>query len=161
MQCVINRQFVMPTLWMASKIFRRLTQGLFVEQSGIKHVKSIMNVNENVVLIPQYRSYADFFVLLYTLAFHDIELPFVVGNMEDAPDIPFINSLFKNSGYIKTRRSRDQSMQESFLTQAVIGEILNSDRLLVMMQNEERIKIGRFTKPTVSDISIEWLLQAF
>ena len=30
-----------------------------------------------------------------------------------------------------------------------------------MFQNDERMKLGRFTQPTVSDISIEWLMQAY
>jgi len=52
-------------------------------------------------------------------------------------------------------------MQESYVTQAVIREILLSEPLLVMFQNDERMRSGRFTQPTVSDISIEWICQAY
>ena len=81
-----------------------------MEQSGIKNIKGLMNKNERVVLVPQYKSFADFFVLMYALAHHGIELPFCVGNLEDTPHIPMINMLLKGSGYIKARRSRDQSI---------------------------------------------------
>ena len=30
-----------------------------------------------------------------------------------------------------------------------------------MFQNDERMRRGRFSQPTISDISIEWLLQAY
>ena len=30
-----------------------------------------------------------------------------------------------------------------------------------MFQNEARMKTGKFNRPTVPDISVEWLLQAF
>ena len=52
-------------------------------------------------------------------------------------------------------------MQESYINQALIREIISSEQLLVMFQNDERMRSGRFTQPTVSDISIEWLLQAY
>jgi len=161
MRATIERKFVAPFLWTAGKIFRSVSSGLFVEQSGIKEIKSLMNQNERVVLVPQYKSFADFFILMYTLAYHGIEMPFCIGNMEDTPHIRLIDTLLKGSGYIMARRSRDQSIQESYLTQALVREILNTDKLLVMFQNDERMKSGRFTQPTVGDISVEWLMQAY
>ena len=89
---------------------------------------------------------------------HDIELPLTVGNMEDTPRVRFIDMLLKGVGYIHARRSRDQSMQEGYITQAIIREILSSEKLLVMFQNEERMRSGRVNQPTVSDISVEWLM---
>lgn len=125
MQCVIEKRYVLPTLFYSSKLFRKLCQGLFVEQSGIETVKKLMNMNERVVLLPQYRSFADLFIMLYTLSKHNIQLPYSVGNKEDTPRVTFIDVLLKRIGYIHARRSRDQSMQESYLTQAVIREILS------------------------------------
>ena len=43
----------------------------------------------------------------------------------------------------------------------MIREILSTDKLLIMFQNDERMRSGRFIEPTVSDISIEWLMQAY
>jgi len=68
-----------------------------------------------------------------------------VGNLEDTPRVRAVDSLLKGIGYIHARRSRDQSMQESYVTQAVIREILLSEPLLVMFQNDERMRSGRFT----------------
>lgn len=116
MNCSIDQRFVAPILYSFIKILRQLSQGLFVEQSGIKHIKRLMDKNERVVLVPHYKSFADFFILLHTLAVYNIELPFCVGNMEDTPHIRFIDALLRGSGYILARRSRDQSLQESYLT---------------------------------------------
>lgn len=43
MQCTIDKRFFSPLIWSASKIFRSLSQGLFVELSGIKAIKGLMN----------------------------------------------------------------------------------------------------------------------
>ena len=83
-----------------------------------------MHMNERVVLLPVYKSFADLFVLIYTLASHDIDIPFSVGNYEDIPRVKFIDMLLKGVGYIFARRSRDQSKQESYINMALIREIL-------------------------------------
>ena len=88
-------------------------------------------MNERVVLLPQYKSFADHFILLYTLAMHGIELPLTIGNMEDTPRVKIIDRILKGVGYIHALRSRDQSMQESYINMATIREILSIDKLLV------------------------------
>lgn len=79
------------------------------------------------------------------LAIHGIELPLSVGNLEDTPRVPFIDNILKGVGYIHARRSRDQSMQEGYVTQAVVREIISQEKLLVMFQNDVRMRSGRFT----------------
>ena len=66
-----------------------------------------MKNNERVVLIPQYKSFADLFILFYTLKTYGIKNVFSVGNMEDTPRVRAIDSLLKGIGYIHARRSRD------------------------------------------------------
>ena len=132
MHCTIEKKFVLPTIWYSSKLFRTLTSGLFVEEPGIKVIKKLMHMNEKVILLPQYKSYGDLFILLYTFAVHDIEIPMTVGNMEDTPRVRFIDMLLKGVGYINAKRSRDQSMQEGYVTQAILRELLGSEKLLVM-----------------------------
>ena len=120
-----------------------------------------MQNNERVILLPQYKSFADLFVLTYVFKEYGIKNVFTVGNMEDIPRIRAINTLIKGIGYIRARRSRDMSMQESYITMALIREILAQEQLLVLFQNDERMRSGRFTQPTVADISIEWIMQAY
>ena len=82
-----------------------MTTGLFVQQSGIERVKALAAEGHRIVLVAQYKSYADFFVLLYALAAHGIDLPFVLGHDEDTPRIPAIDKILERTGYIRARRS--------------------------------------------------------
>lgn len=102
-------------------------------------------------------------MLLYTLKAYKIETPFTFGNSEDLTKNAIIEKLLRGIGYVRARRSRDQSLQESYLTQALIREILqgSQNRLLILFQNDERMRSGRFNQPTMADISIEWLMQIF
>ena len=85
-----------------------------------------------MVLLPYYKSFSDALVLLYTYAAHGIEVPFTVGNFEDSPKVQGIQALVKGTGYIKARRSRDQSLQEGYINMAMIREILCHDKLLTV-----------------------------
>ena len=143
MNCSIEKKYLGPTLWYANKIFRQLCQGLFVEEPGIKQIKRLMNNGEKVILIPQYKSFADHFVMTYVLQSYGIPMPFTVGNQEDTPRIKAIDALLKGIGYIHARRSRDQSMQESYITQALIRELLQQQQMIVMFQNGKRMRSGR------------------
>jgi len=50
-----------------NKIARTTSKGMFVQQSGINKIKEYIKRNERVVLIPYFRTYTDFFALLYAL----------------------------------------------------------------------------------------------
>lgn len=105
----LSRSVLLPVFWYLSNTLRTITEGLFVDQVGMKRIKDLMNNNERVVLLPTYKSYADVFVLLFALASADIPLPFTVGNREDIPRVRFIEKILHGIGYIMTSRSKDQS----------------------------------------------------
>jgi len=113
------------------------------------------------VLMPVYRSFADLPVLLYSLFVNKIEIPFTIGNCEDMPAVKIVESILKKIGYVVTKRTRDQSLQWSYMNQAVIREIVNKFKFLLMFQNDVRLRSGKFNHPTVADISVQWLLQAY
>lgn len=77
------------------------------------------------------------------------------------PAAKIIEGILKKLGYIVTKRSRDQSLQWSYMNQAVIREIISKYRFLLMFQNDIRIRSGKFSHPTISDLSVQWLLQAY
>lgn len=140
---------------------RQVTNGLYLQQKGFDSIKKLLQAGERVVLLPMYRSFTDWSVLLYSLFVNKIEIPFTIGNAEDIPQAQIIEKIIKNMGYIKTKRTRDQSLQWSYTNQAVIREILNKHRLLMIFQNDVRIRSGKLNHPTVADISVQWLLQAY
>jgi glycerol-3-phosphate O-acyltransferase len=102
------------TMMFLNRKLRQVTNGLYLQQSGFESIKKLLQAGERVVLLPVYKSFADWPVLLYSLFVNKIEIPFTIGNAEDIPQAPMIEKILKNVGYIKTKRSRDQSLQWSY-----------------------------------------------
>lgn len=95
-------------LFQAGKFFRALSNGVFVDQAGIQTLKQkLQTKKDRVVLLPQFKSFADIFVLLFALASNEIEIPFSVGSREDMSSMPFLAQLLNGLGYIALNRSRD------------------------------------------------------
>jgi len=161
MNATIDKRALQLTMAYFNVKFRQLSSGIYVQQSGVEAIKKLISANERVVLLPVYKSFADLPILLYTLFMNKIEIPFTIGNLEDTPRVPLFDSLLKRLGYVLTKRSRDQSLQWSYTNQAVLRELINKYRLVMMFQNDVRIRSGKFTQPTSPDITIQWLLQAY
>ena len=96
-------------IYSMNRLGRQITNGVFIQQSGINRIKDLIRKKERVVLIPYFRTYTDIFVLYYALFVHQIPIPFTFGNLEDTPRNTIFDNLIKRVGYILTRRSREQS----------------------------------------------------
>ena len=143
------------------KIMRNSLQGLYVSQPGLDQVKSLMEKGDHVILMPTFKSFADQFMLLYTLFCNQIQIPFTFGNCEDIPRIKLVDKILSKIGYILTKRSRDQTFQQSYIHQAVLRELILSQPLSCVYQNDNRLRSGKFSKTVVGDLSIMWILQAY
>ena len=84
-----------------------------------------------------------------------------MGNLEDTPRVTLFDKVLKNIGYILTKRTRGQSLQESYVNQALLKELVENNNLTILFQNELRLRGGRFNQPVISDMSITWLLQNY
>ena len=109
MNCDINARAFLPMQLTLNRLGRQITKGLFIQQSGIDRIKELIKRKERVVLMPYFRTYTDFFVLIYALFVHKIPIPFTFGNLEDTPRNTVLDNLLKRVGYILTRRDREQS----------------------------------------------------
>ena len=89
---------------------RRAIQGLFIDINSVKMVKDLISQNHKVILMPLYKSFADFFVHLYVSKTQGIETGFAFGNFEDTPRIKLFDSLLRSCGYIFSRRKAGQSL---------------------------------------------------
>lgn len=158
MHAKICRRSLSFVLTYHNRKFRQGTQGIYLQQKGFDEIRKLLQSGGRVVLLPVFRSFADLPVLLYALYINKIDIPFTIGNQEDLPASKTIGGLLSNLGYIHTKRTRDQSFQWSYTTQAVIREILEKHRLLMMFQNDVRVRSGKFNHPAVADISVQWLL---
>jgi glycerol-3-phosphate O-acyltransferase len=154
MNATIDKRAIQLSMAYFNRKFRQLSSGIYVQQSGVDTIKKLIAANERVILLPVYKSFADLPILLYTLFVNKIEIPFTIGNLEDTPRVPLFDSLLKRLGYILTKRSRDQSLQWSYTNQAVLRELINKYRLVMMFQNDVRIRSGKFNQPTSPDITI-------
>lgn len=45
MHCTIEKKYVLPMLWQTSKLFRKMSQGLLVEEPGIATIKKLLEMN--------------------------------------------------------------------------------------------------------------------
>lgn len=63
-------------------------------------VKDQLERKKKVILVPDYKSFMDIYVLLYVLYEHKIEIPFSFGTIKDKPKISSIDALMRNIGYI-------------------------------------------------------------
>lgn len=73
-------------------------------------LKSCLNDNKKVILMPIFKSFADAFIFVYVHFRYNIEAPFIFGNQEDTPDVKLFTKWLKTAGYIFSRRSYKSSV---------------------------------------------------
>ncbi len=94
-------------LYYVNKNLRDLVEGVFVNDPGINRIKQLLEKKAQVILLPVYKSFLDFPILIYSLLLNQIELPFTIGNSEDIPDVKLVATFLKRFGYLTTKRSRN------------------------------------------------------
>lgn len=67
-------------------------------------VKELVQQNHKIILMPLYRSFADFFVHMYVSYTQKFPVGFSFGNYEDTPRIGLLDKWLRNCGYIFSRR---------------------------------------------------------
>ena len=81
MQTSITPYGAKALIWFFNKSLRNAVRGLFVEQQSLqKNVKDQLAAGYHVVLMPIYKTWADFFILSYVQIMQGLEVPFTFGN---------------------------------------------------------------------------------
>lgn len=132
MQGDIRRNLIQALMVPLQKLLRRSFEGLWVNMPSLEAVKDLIKSGDHVVLLPTYKSFADQFVILYTLFANNMEVPFTIGNREDTPRVKAVDEVLKRIGYIIAMRTRDQSIQQSYVNQAVLRELMTKHPLSMM-----------------------------
>lgn len=83
------------------------------------------------------------------------------GNFEDTPRIPMIEAWLRKAGYIFSRRDSGQSVQNRYINQSLLREIIEKNKLTVVFQNEYRHRTGKLHRKPNADLSVRWLLESF
>lgn len=130
--CRVNMKAWSALLAYVNQKMRNMFEGLYVNDPGLDQVKSHLQKGEKVVLVPIYKSFADVCVLLYTLYVNKIDFPFSFGNVDDIPNVAFLDNILTNVGYIKATRSRGQGLQQSYISQAVLREIIKKYPMCIL-----------------------------
>jgi hypothetical protein len=88
MKASITQAGVRTVVWYANKVMRHSLQGLFVDDKSLQRVKDLIQDKKNkVVLLPIYKSFADFFIQTYIFHHFGVGIPFTFGNLNDVPEI--------------------------------------------------------------------------
>lgn len=144
-----------------NKQMRWSISNLSVNKPSVEKVKHLLQIGQKVILLPIYKTFADFFIHLYVHNHFGLEVPFIFGNEEDTPGVETFRKIMKQVGYIYSRRSNKQSLQSKFINSSLLKEIVADSKLTMVFQNSERLRTGKFYRRTTSDLSIEWIIDAF
>ena len=110
MRSYIALKGLRPLFWYFNKNMRNGMQGLFVDLNSVKMVKSLIQRNKKIVIMPLYKSFADFFVQMYVQRTQKLYGGFTFGNLDDTPRIGLMDTWLRHCGYILSRRKGSQSL---------------------------------------------------
>jgi len=96
------------------------------------NLKQLLKQDNYVILIPIYRSWADFFLLSYVQVLQGLEMTFTLGHLEDNPQITLFDAWLNSTGYIKARRSPNQGYQSSYVNSALLKELISDNKLITI-----------------------------
>ena len=111
--------------------------------------------------MPLYKSFADFFILMYVNCTQRIKLGFTFGNYEDTPRIRLIDAWLKSCGYIFSRRKNGQSLQSNYINSQLFKETININQVTTIFQNDQRFRAGKLRRKQSADMSVRWLLEVY
>ena len=75
--------------------------------NSVNMVKNLLSKGNRVVLLPLYKSYADFFLLFYLNNILGFPSGFTFGCLEDTPKINMLDKWLKKCGFIFSKRAKD------------------------------------------------------
>ena len=75
--------------------------------NSVNMVKDLLSKNHRVVLMPIYKSFADFFLMFFLNNILGMPASFTFGCFEDTPRIKLFNKWLKNCGFIFSKRAKD------------------------------------------------------
>lgn len=148
-------------IWFFNKTMRVGMQGLYVQEESLMRIKRLANSGARVVLVPIYKSFADFFIQAYLNNKYELDTPFTFGNMEDTPRIKLFDKWLRNTGYMIAVRSSDQNVQQSYVNSALLKEVIEHNSITTLFQNSHRLRSGKLSVPQSADLSMLWLLDAY
>jgi len=103
MQSNLNVVVVRVLGWFLKKVWRKIYQGIHVDEKGIELIREAIKKSP-VVLVPTHRSYIDFLIISYIFFEYNLPLPHIAAG-EDFLAIIIVRWFFRNAGAFFLRRS--------------------------------------------------------
>eukprot|EP01132_Coremiostelium_polycephalum_P000607 gene607-755_t len=103
MQSNLNVLVVRVLGWFLRKVWRKIYQGIHVDEKGIELIRAAIQKSP-VVLVPTHRSYIDFLIISYIFFEYNLPLPHIAAG-EDFLSIIIVRWFFRNAGAFFLRRS--------------------------------------------------------
>ncbi|EGG23421.1 hypothetical protein DFA_05553 [Cavenderia fasciculata] len=103
MQSNLNVMVVRVLGWFLKKVWRKIYQGIHVDEKGIEAIRAAIQ-KAPVVLIPTHRSYIDFLIISYIFFEYNLPMPHIAAG-EDFLGIILVNWFLRNAGAFFLRRS--------------------------------------------------------
>ena len=110
MRSYIALKGLRPLFWYFNKNMRSGIEGLNVDMNSVAMVKDLIKRNNKIVIMPLYKSFADFFVQMYVQYTLHLYGGYTFGNFDDTPRIGLMDSWLRHCGYIFSRRKGSQSL---------------------------------------------------
>ncbi len=161
MRSYIALKGLRPLFWYFNKNMRSGIQGLFVDMNSVKMVKNLIQSNKKIVIMPLYKSFADFFVQIYVQMTQHLYGGFTFGNMDDTPRIALMDTWLRHCGYILQRRKGSQSLQSNYVNCQMMKEVISSNQVTTVYQNGMRFRTGKLCRRLHAELSVRWLLETY
>lgn len=118
-------------IWYFTKTMRKALFGLYVHEPSLNRMKELVTKNPatRVVLVPIFKSFADYFIQVFINFSYNIDLPFTFGNMEDTPHIKLFDEWVGQTGYIFAKRSNGQNLQSHYINSTLLKEIIENNKI--------------------------------
>eukprot|EP01116_Phalansterium_solitarium_P017321 TRINITY_DN4234_c0_g2_i1.p1 TRINITY_DN4234_c0_g2~~TRINITY_DN4234_c0_g2_i1.p1 ORF type:complete len:1163 (+),score=526.57 TRINITY_DN4234_c0_g2_i1:153-3641(+) len=145
--------------WFLRKVFRRIYDGIHVDEAGLEKVRSVLTKGP-ILLVPTHRSYVDFLIISYIFFEYNLPMPHIASG-EDFLSVLFVNWVFRNSGAFFLKRSfRGDPLYIALFTEYVQRLIVDWSPIEFFIEGR-RSRTGKLLHPKFGllSICIETLLE--
>ncbi|CDW88677.1 male sterility protein [Stylonychia lemnae] len=127
--------------------FKRIFDQIIVSDAELKNISNLQAQKGNaVVLIPSFKSYLDFILLIYTHIIYEIDLPFICG-MAEFEDVAILSKILKRcGGFFVNYKKLDQALPKVLLEE-FLSHILKDQQILGYHLERKRERSGKIIKP--------------
>eukprot|EP00347_Sterkiella_histriomuscorum_P008623 403344386 len=129
------------------QVFKKIFDQIIVSDPDLKQITQIQQTRgKSVVLIPSFKSYLDFILLIYVHIIYEIELPFIIG-MAEFQNVAVLSKILRRCGgffvnYQKMNQTLPRVLLEEFLK-----ETIKNQNILGYHLERKRERSGKIIKP--------------